>query len=177
GGSSTNDAAIDDISVFNSVPSNGQAPLPGLASMDINGATNSGGFQVSSGSNGIYSATIQVGGNITFDFEGELSQAVILLNGPSNEALISLPPVGQFDIGTGIGGGGIPTGLALVADGTQPTFPDFFFRTGSSGSAAITFTVPLLPLGVLTTFQAVFFTPSTGTVVKISNAVEVTVTP
>ncbi|MCA9321555.1 MAG: hypothetical protein KDB53_12500, partial [Planctomycetes bacterium] len=165
GGSFTNDVAIDDVSVFNAQPSNGQAPLPGLASMDISNATNGGGFPVSSGANGIYFATINVGGSIDFDFEGEPGQAIILLAGASNEALVNLPPVGQFDIGTGIGGSGIPTGLSLVADGTQVTFPSFLFRTDAAGSAVASFSVPSFPLGVLTSFQAVFFTPSTGTVV------------
>ncbi|MCA9319873.1 MAG: hypothetical protein KDB53_04015 [Planctomycetes bacterium] len=169
-GSSVHDICIDDVRVFDGVAGTGQAPQPGLAVLDINNAVDGFGLPVASGNNGIFSTTVTVGSLLSMSIEGAPSQPILLITGPANVGLISFPPLGQFDIGTGIGGGGIPTGLSLFADGTQLTFPNAFFRTTPAGEANFFFTMPALPPGPVTTFQAVVLTGG-PTVVAFSNAV------
>ncbi|MCA9320557.1 MAG: hypothetical protein KDB53_07470 [Planctomycetes bacterium] len=122
---------------------------------------------------------VNVARNSTIDFriQGASGQAILLLAGALNPASANFPPIGQLDIGGPVGGGGIPTGLSIVADGTRSTFPDVFFVTGASGQMDIGFNVSgIFPIGTLTTFQALVFTGNPQ-VIAISNAVQVTITP
>ncbi|MCA9323376.1 MAG: immune inhibitor A [Planctomycetes bacterium] len=164
---------VDDIRIFEPVGGPGQAPQPGLASLDINNAvdTTNLAFSVASGIAGPFTTSVVGGTALRFDIDGAPSQAVVLLIGPTNAGLISFPGLGQFDIGTGLGGNGIPTGIQLVGDGTQSTLPNLFYRTTATGSVDLVFTMPAFPIGYVTTFQALLFTGGPS-VIAFSNAVE-----
>ena len=64
----------------------------------------------------------------------------------------------------------------LFFSGVLLIFPHVFFVLQASGHQTLSFPVPPLPLGILTTFQAAIFN-GTPSVISISNAVEVTITP
>ena len=177
GGSNNHHIAIDDIEFFNLVVSNGQAPQPGLAEFDINNAVDGNNLPVSFGSNGPFSANARAGDPFTMTFTGQPDQPIVLLAGPLSTGLALFPGVGQLDIGTGLDPmTGLPTGITVVGDGTQPTLPDFFFRLQVDGTQTITFPTPPLPLGNFLAFQALILTGG-PTVLAASNAVDVTIVP
>ncbi|MCA9320444.1 MAG: hypothetical protein KDB53_06905, partial [Planctomycetes bacterium] len=151
----------------------GQAPQAGLAVMDINNATDilNGSFTVGSGIAGPFETAVVPGDAVNFSFDGAPNQVIVLIAGPTNANIVAFPPQGQFDIGTAIGMSGIPTGLVLVADGGQTSFPSAFFRTSATGTMNAFFPMVAAPPGYVTTFQAVMFT-GTPFVVAFSNAVE-----
>ena len=176
GGGTSHDLAIDDVMVDDFTASPGQAPQPGIAVLDINNAQDVIGFTVPNGVNGPFFANASVQGSIDFHFEGNPNQAIVLLAGNLNVANVTFPGVGILDIGGPPNTAGIPTGIALLADGTQLGLPDFFFRTDAAGIADISFGTPNLPPGILTTFQAVILAPAPQ-LAGITNAVELTITP
>ncbi|MFT7620383.1 MAG: hypothetical protein ACI97A_004040 [Planctomycetota bacterium] len=159
----------------------GQAPQPGKAVFDINGATNSRGLATDSGvvisaANGPYAATVSAGGPITFSWGGVPFTGVICLFGPQNDAVLSFPGVGQFDIGLlPIGGNGLPGAIGVFGDFNQfaTSFHHAQFFCGAAGTGFVSYQLsPIFPPGFLTRFQCVmnpmgqFF---------MSNAVDVTV--
>ncbi len=166
------------------VAGNGQAPQPGLAVLDINGAKEVNGIGVGGTDpntmapiNGPFFTNISQGTSIDFHFEGAAGQPVVLLAGALNPGVAAFPGIGQLDIGGPVGMGGIPMGIVLVADGNLSTLPDVLFRLDGNGE--LNFSLPLssnFPLGVVSTFQSVNLTGGPS-VVAISNAVEVTVVP
>ena len=83
---------------------------------------------------------------------------------------------GQFDIGGAPDPiTGIPTGLTTFADGTETYIMNNGIATDGAGMGVFPYVMPAsMPLGVLTTFQAILFNP-TG--IAISNAIEIEVTP
>ncbi|MCA9323375.1 MAG: immune inhibitor A, partial [Planctomycetes bacterium] len=165
--------AIDDIRIFEPQAGPGQAPQPGLAVLDINNSIDvlNMSFGVPSGINGPFTTSVVAGSALNFSFRGAPNQAIVLLAGPTNAALVNFPGLGQFDIGTGLGGNGIPTGIVLVGDGTQVNFPNVFYNTNANGDMDLSFSMPALPLGYFTTFQGLMFTGG-PTVVAFTNAVE-----
>ncbi len=177
GGGSSHHIAIDDIEFFNLAVSNGQAPQPGLAEFDINNAVDGNNLPVSFGANGPFTANARVGDPFTMTFMGQPDQPIVLLAGPLSTGLALFPGIGQLDIGSGLDPTtGLPTGISVVGDGTQPTLPDFFFRLQLDGTQTITFPTPPLPLGNFLTFQALILTGGPA-VLAASNAVDVTIVP
>ncbi len=175
GGGDTHDLAIDDITIFDFVPGIGQAPQPGVAVMDINNALSPGLAGVSSGAKGPYTTNVDVGDLLTFDFSGEPSQTIILLLGTKNPGAAIFPVVGSIDIGGPIDPTSmLPTGIVIFADGSVPSGFNPFFNTTSAGTANVFFTMPPVPPGILTTFQAALLN-STPSGVGMTNAIEVTV--
>ncbi len=166
------------------VAGNGQAPQPGLAVLDINGATEANGIAVGgidpstmAPVNGPFFTNVSQGTSIDFHFEGAAGQPIVLLGGALNAANASFPGIGQLDIGGPVGMGGVPTGITLVADGNLTNFPDVLFRLDGNGEMDLSLSLSSsFPLGVLSTFQAIMLTGGPS-VVAISNAVEVTVVP
>ena len=147
------------------VAGNGQAPQPGAAVLDINDAAEANGFLVPSGQNGPYSSSVAADGSLNMTISGTPLQSIVLLGGALNVGVLLAGPPGQLDIG----GAGF-AGLQIIADGTSTTFPDAFFATNAAGFFAFNVTVPALPPGVITTFQAlVFGSPS---IISFSNAIE-----
>lgn len=175
GGADTHDIAIDDVTVFESIPGTGQAPRPGLALMDINNSLSPGLTPVSSMDNGPYSAFATPGSLISFDFEGEQSQIILVLFGNKNPLAATFgATIGQLDIGGPLGINGLPTGMQIFADGASSFGFNPFFRTTPAGVANVFFTMPSYPPGVLTTFQSVIRTGN-APFNAITNAVEVIV--
>ena len=176
GGSSNHDIAIDDIEIFNATATNGQPPQANLAVLDINGlAFNGAGLPVSFGSNGPYFYAASVGSQVSFGFDGETNMPIIFLLGNLNVGASIFSGVGQLDIGGPLNMmTGLPAGITILADGNNPTGLNPFFNTGPAGTATIGFSLPAFPIGLLTTFQAAFFT-SQAPFLAFSNAVEFTV--
>ncbi|MCA9322151.1 MAG: hypothetical protein KDB53_15525, partial [Planctomycetes bacterium] len=172
GSPSSNDIAIDDVSIFDLMTSQGQAPQPGLAVFEMNGAKDVNGFPVSLGFNGPFASMVTVGDALHLDFAGAANQPILLLAGLTSPALLGLGGIGQIDVGTGIDPlSGLPLGVTIIGDGTRLSLPDFFFRTQSSGATRISFPMAPFPVGYVTTLQPLFFTGGSG-VIAAGNAIE-----
>ncbi len=174
-GTDSNDLAIDDFSFVNRLPTLGQAPQPGLSVLEINNAQNINGDPLAFGLNGPYFTTVTEGDILTFAMSGEPLQPIILFAGALNPNVANFPGVGQIDVGGPINmGSGLPTSIFVLADGTVLGGFNSFFVLAANGEANIGFSVPNLPIGVLSTFQCAMFT-MTGSGLALSNCVEVTV--
>lgn len=177
GGSDEHDIAIDDIIFFDFIAGVGQAPQPGLAILDINGAESPGLSGVGSFDNGPYTTNVRVGELLNFDFTGEPNQVIILLLGAKNPLAASFTGIGSIDIGGAIDPmSGLPSGISVFADGSVASGFNPFFNTTNAGTSNVFFTMPPVPLGVLTTFQAAMLN-TTPNAVGMTNAVEVVVVP
>ncbi|MCB9830903.1 MAG: choice-of-anchor J domain-containing protein [Planctomycetes bacterium] len=186
GGSTNHDIAIDDVSVFDPMPTPGQNPRPGLAVFDINNSQNINNATVSSGLNGPYYAGVTQGSNMTMSFDGAPNQPIAVLYGPLNPVSATFPGgVGQFDIGgPGVNGAGIPVGIGVFVDAiswSQGGFIglpiDSMFFTSAAGALQVAFTFPNfgIPMGTpLTAFQSAITTPA-APFVYLSNAVQVNI--
>ncbi len=172
----THDIAIDDVMVGEAPPlGNGQPETPGVAGLDINNATEANGFGVGSGFPGPFMTQV-VGGTdaLNFSIRGEPNQNFVLLAGPLNVGSLLAPPQGQFDIGfTNPMPPFIPTGITVVWNGFDVAFPAALYNTGSTGEFNLTLPSPAVP-GLNIAFQAIVATAS-GTVVKFTNAVDLTI--
>ena len=168
---------IDEVSIVPlPVPGPGQPGSPGVSMMNINGALNANGNPVglTADLNGPFFATATVGQPLTFEFDGEANQPIILLYGALNPAAAVLPIVGQLDLGTpNPNPPFIPTGVSVMADGTQVDFINSLFNTTPSGSQTIVFTTPSLPPGVFGSFQALTY--NSTLVAVLSNTIELTI--
>ncbi|MCA9321284.1 MAG: choice-of-anchor J domain-containing protein [Planctomycetes bacterium] len=172
GAPSANDIAIDDVRVLDLVTGLGQAPQPGLAVFDMNGATDLNGFRVPLGFNGPFTSTVTVGDALHLDFAGATNQPILLLAGLTSPALLGLGAIGQIDVGTSVDPmTGLPLGVAVIGDGTQASLPNFFFRTQSSGMTRISFPMAPFPIGYVTTLQPLMFTGGSS-VIAAGNAIE-----
>ncbi|MCB9831451.1 MAG: hypothetical protein H6807_03180 [Planctomycetes bacterium] len=177
-GQSKHDIAIDDVAVFEIVPTPGQSPQVGLAVMDINKARNANQQGTYVASTGPYYGHTNSGETLAFSFQGEPNRAIVLLAGPLNPVAATFANVGQFDIGGPINGStGLPTQITVLADGGNAMGLNAFFVTGPTGQCDLGFGVPTLPANVvLTTFQAAMFTSGVnGAPIALSNAIEVRV--
>ncbi len=173
GGFFLDDIAIDDVSVYDGIPEGGHPPQPGAAVLDIDTARNLAGFPVDSLASGIYYASTDPGGDVTFHFEGEPGQAIILFEGPKNIGAHVFQFIGnqQLDVGgpddpmTGL-----PTQINLLVSGTDPDPLSMFFHIAPSGGTDLTFSVPLALSGQSFVFQTAIFNSVTS--VRLSNAVQ-----
>lgn len=173
GGSFSHDIAIDDVCVFDFSPGNGQAPQP-FASLDINACVEGNGLGVALMQAGPYDAAAPLGGSIDFTFEGDPNRPVALFLGALNPGL-SVFPFGQFDIGDGVGPGGVPTGLVVLADGNGLLPLDSLFRTDLFGEMRLSFSTPFFPPGTNFTVQGAVFGGPLGA--GLTNAVTTTIVP
>lgn len=169
------DIAIDDVTVIELQPTNGQGPTPGQAVFDLNDSRNVNFDLLAFGFKGPYFTNVTAGDVLLMKMEGEPNQSVVLLSGPLNSTNASFPGVGIMDIGTTLNPTtGVPMGLSIVADGTAPGLFNDLFDTGPAGSTEIGFTVPSLPPGSLGGFQCIFY--RNGAIpIALSNAVELIV--
>ncbi|MFT7617955.1 MAG: hypothetical protein ACI97A_001594 [Planctomycetota bacterium] len=173
-GNFNDDEAIDDVSFIDQLNPIGQPAQPGDAVFNINNAININFDAPGTFKNGPFFATATIGGTVNFQMLGEPNQPIILLTGPLNPRVASFGIVGQFDIGTGLQTNGLPSGLMLIGDGNGSSFFNSLFVLNAAGQADIGFTVPILPLGVLGSFQcAILRSGAVG--VALSNAVELTI--
>ncbi|MCA9320094.1 MAG: hypothetical protein KDB53_05140, partial [Planctomycetes bacterium] len=177
GGGPGHDLAIDALRVIDMVPGLGQAPRTALAIFDINASKEANGFGTDSLRPGPYFAEASLTGQVQFHFEGQPNQAILLFGGPLNAGLIHYNGIGTLDIGTSFDPFTLlPNGLTIVADGLSPAFPNSLFRTAPWGQTTISFPTPVLPLGVLSSYQPVIFNGQ-STVVSLANAVQLTIVP
>ncbi len=173
GGFFLDDLAIDDISVYEGIQEGGHPPQPGAAVLDINTSRNLAGFPVESLASGIYYAIVDPGDNVTFHFEGEPGQAIILFEGPKNIGAHVFQLIGnqQLDVGgpndplTGL-----PTQINVLASGTDPDPLSMFFQIAPVGVTDLVFSVPLAVSGQSFVFQSAIF--NSVTAVRLSNAVQ-----
>ncbi|MCB9833534.1 MAG: hypothetical protein H6807_13775 [Planctomycetes bacterium] len=176
GGGGKHDMAIDDVTVADVFPGNGQAPQAGLATLDLNAASSPQYGGVASGDPGPYAAGASVGGPLVFVMGGQPGQPIILLIGTLNPVAATFPNVGQMDIGGAVDPmTGIPTGIQVLGNGFTPIdFIDLLFVVGAGGETTLGFATPALPLGVIGAFQAAFAT-GPAQPLALSNAVELTI--
>ncbi len=185
GSSFQDDVAIDDISIFEPMPTPGQAPRTGLAAFDINSAKNINNANVASGLGGPYYANVTQGGIFGLGFDGSPNQPIAVVYGALNPVSATYPGgIGQFDVGgPGVDPQGIPLNLGVlvnaIAWASAPAgFPvDAVFFCSAGGTLNVNFGFPNfgIPAGsVLTTFQAAIAAPA-APFVYLSNAIEVTV--
>ncbi len=174
---SDHDIAIDDVAVFDFVPTTGQAAQPGFASFDIAGALNGNLETVDSGLGGPFFTTVQPNVPMFFEFSGEPQMPVILIGGVLNPGAASYPVIGSIDVGGVVDPStGIPTGIVVLADGNLSTGLHPLFNTGPTGDGFFGVTLPNIPPGLLATFQcAISTTGANGSYIALSNAIEVTV--
>ncbi len=171
----SHDVAIDDVAVFDLLPTLGQAPQPGLAVLDLNAPRNANGVPLSFAANGPYFSSVSAGDILNFKMKGGAMQPIILFAGPLNPGVASFAGIGSIDVGGPIDPlTGIPTFLTILADGTTLGGFNPFFVIAASGSTQVGFSVPNLPPGVLGTFQCAVYS-STTSGISLTNAVQVTV--
>ncbi len=163
---------IDDVRLTDHPIGLGQPPQPGLAVLDLNGAQSPGGLAVRFVENGPYSSVATPGGLLDFSFEGPADQPILLLVGPMNLVAASFSNVGQMDIGGSPDPiTGIPSSIGVLFDGTSLVGLNPLFRTNIMGVASLGLTMPNVPPGILTTFQAVILN-DTPSGIALSNAIE-----
>ena len=181
-GGSSNTMSVDDVTIIDeSTTLNGQAPQPGLATLDLNGATNANVQEVASGENGIYQTVNFSPTDLNYEFQGLPLQPVMLLSGDRNLRNATFPGIGQMDMGGPIDPvTGIPGALTIWGNGFTPTAGhDYLFYTDATGALSLQATMPFIstfPLPFVhripfATFQAVMGVP-TAPYFAISNAVE-----
>ncbi len=181
-GGNSNTMSIDDVTIIDeSTTLNGQAPQPGLATLDINGATNANVQEVASGENGIYQTVNFSPTDLNYEFQGLPLQPVMLLSGDRNLRNATFPGIGQMDMGGPIDPvTGIPGALTIWGNGFTPTAGhDYLFYTDATGALSLqatmpfisTFPQPFVHRIPFATFQAVMGIP-TAPYFAISNAVE-----
>lgn len=109
----------------------------------IGGSTAPGPFLVS----------IPAGGTITFSWNGQPNQPLILITGPLNPGAVNVTGLGSIDVGTP------PTfaDVVVLVDPFSPWSP--FFTTNANGTATQNFSLPSLPPGFFGAFQGAVYDP------------------
>lgn len=174
---SVHDIAIDDLSIVELLPTPGQSPQMGQATLDLNNPINANADPLDLAFGGPYFTDVNAGSSLIFKMIGQSFAPIILLGGPLNPVVANFTNIGTFDIGgpphpvTGV-----PTLLTLYADGFSPYAHNPLFVTSATGEASVPVTVPSLPPGILGSFQCVFRTTGiAGHGLALSNAVQVTI--
>lgn len=157
-------------------PGPGHPCSPGVACLDFNNAVNANGNPVGHGTdpNGPHFAQVTPGQSLSMTFSGQPNQPIILLAGSLHPGL-AVFPIGQVDIGHYIPAFPFVGGITIVGNGVNAPPGSFalFLNTGPAGAATMTFTMPSMPPGVLTSFQAIVANSSFG--FKLTNAVQILV--
>ncbi len=153
----------------------GQAPQPGMAVMDLDGALEPGGAPVCSNLPGPYSAQSAVGGLASLHFSGAAGQPIILMSGAINPGAATFPNIGQLDIGSGFDPfTGVLSGITIVASGLDAGLLNQIFVTSAAGVVDLQFTTPASLSGQQIGLQAFMFNGG-PTVVSLSNAIAWTI--
>lgn len=155
----------------------GQNEQVGFASLYLGtpiSAVNAAGDEIYVHSGGPYFFSRGAGEALVFEFRGEPNQPIIFLNGPLNTNAATFGPIGSMDIGGAPDPlTGIPANLNLLGDGNGATPGIPALLSGPTGSMQLLFTMPNLPQGPITTFQAAIFTNGmNGSYIALSNAVQ-----
>ena len=153
----------------------GQAPQPGMAVMDLNGALEPGGAPVCSGLPGPYAVQTSVGSLASLQFSGAAGQPIILMSGAINPGAATFPNIGQLDIGAGFDPiTGLLSGITIVASGLDAGLLNQIFVTSAMGVVDLQFTTPASLAGQQIGLQAFMFNGG-PTVVSLSNAIAWTI--
>lgn len=172
--SNTHDIAIDDLTLADLLPTPGQAPQPGLAVFDINGARNPNGDPLQFNFGGPYFSAVAPGDTIVFRMEGQSNQPILMLSGPLNPVAASFPGVGIMDIGGPVDPfSGVPSALNVIGNGGAPGLFNSLFFTSPTGETEFGVTVPLLPPSILGSFQCVILNTANGA--TLTNAIQLSV--
>ena len=169
-GSFVNDdgVGVDRVEIFEAPLGSGQPPQPGVAVLDVLGATDALGFSPSSGVPGPFFALASVTGDV-FDLsvEGEPDQPLILGAGTLQVGAAVIPPFGQLDLAVGfqILGSGLDPGVGLGV----------LFVTDANGQMNLSTTIPLGLVGEQMGLQAAVLNSVSG--LTLSNAVQVAFVP
>lgn len=152
----------------------GQAPVPGVAFLDINAATLSScgtSYGVPSLLGGPYFAQASTsGGGLNMTIMGAPNQAIVLLTGALNVGANPIAPYGQLDLG----GPGL-SGINIVASGLDAGILNSLFSTNALGTMSLNVTVPQNLVGSILNFQAVVLNPAL--LIQASNAVQLNIVP
>ncbi|MCB9833076.1 MAG: hypothetical protein H6807_11445 [Planctomycetes bacterium] len=167
---------FDNVIIEESAATPGQSIQRGLAEFYLDGyfnALNANDDPPYMQSGGPYFVSMAAGSQLSFDFFGLPNQPVLLLTGPLNPVAATYPNIGQMDIGGSPDPAtGIPVGVQLIADGTDPNGLNPLFLLDSTGNLALWFTIPGLPAGPYATFQAAIYTNGVnGSWVALSEAI------
>ncbi len=173
----SHDIAIDDIVVYDVVPTNGQPMQPGLAEFRVGYTRNMNLVEIAPGIDGPFFSRVRPEELMLLEYAGQPNQPILLLGGLLNPAVAAYANIGSLDIGGPINPlTGIPSGIVILADGNLTDGVNPFFNTGPTGNAQFGVTLPNLPPGLLATFQCVMRTDGTnGSYIALSNAIKVIV--
>ncbi len=174
---SDHDIAIDDVAVYDLLPTVGQAPQIGLAKLKIGYTRNLNFVDLGPGVSGPFFSQVRANEPMVIEFSGQPNQPLLLLGGTLNPVAASYASIGSLDIGGPVDPvSGIPSGIVVLADGNLVDGVNPFFNTGPLGVGQFAVTIPNLPPGLLATFQCVMKTDgSNGSYIALSNAIKVNV--
>ena len=175
-GSGSCEVCLDDVEIVDLQNLGGQAPRFGLATLDVNAATDANGLglDVPTLVTGPLAKSVAHGSNLNIVCRGPSLQPVVLVSGPlSIGAGFFGTAIGQIDIG--VPTGGIPSGLVILIDGTQyQSLFGPYALTNPAGSMAISLSTAMLPIGFNLPMQAAVYTGGPS-VIALTNAVDVTI--
>jgi hypothetical protein len=141
--SGLNFVAIDNVTFGEFSPNGvGQANSP-QAALRINGVG-------TTGLQGPFAVAAQMGGTLSFSWNGPPGAALLLFGGPLNPHNQVIPCVGIVDVATPP----FYPNLVIYVDGNQPSFPDSLFHLTPAGTATQSFS---LPAPASLTFQGAVF--------------------
>lgn len=159
---------VDNVFVGEPIGGGGQAPRPGLATFDVNDAETASGFGIAMGLGGPYFVDVALGNVATFTFDGEPGQPIVLLGGDLSIGNIPLaPPLGQIDLDN----------IEVLISGLDPGLPGALMLIGPSGTAQLTFTVPVTLAGQSLAIQPYIANTTVAPPGGFGNCVLVTFTP
>ena len=169
------DIAIDDVTVFdalNLAGGGGTTPVPGRALLNINRAREANGLTIDCLLPGPYTASVLGNGPLDIHIEGAANQPFLLLAGPLTVGVATIPPLGQFDVGTFNPAPPFFPTVTILFDGTQPGLSSSLYNFGADGVWDFNLNLPGLPPGPLMAFQAVNLTGD-AQIAQVTNAVDV----
>lgn len=158
---------VDNVQIVTMAPGGGQPPQPGLATLDVNAATEANGFSLASGLPGPYQSQLAGGVDLLqLTITGTPQQGIVLVAGALQVGAQTFGSVGQFDLGGP---------LVVIADGTTPLeFFDFLFFTDSQGVMSFTSTSGALAPGTVMNLQAAVTRPA-APFVALTNTLTLTI--
>lgn len=150
----------------------GQANRVG-GSLQIVDAVNLNGQKPKIGVNGPFYASIPIGGELRFIFEGGANKDFQMYLGPLGVGNENFGAVGTLDVG--LVGPGVYNDIQIVMDGVSPvSFLDLSANIGPTGRKELSFTLPPYVVGTIGTFQAAIWDANINNV-RLTAATEVTV--
>lgn len=142
------------------------------AALLVNGGTNLAGQNAFHGIAGPFFATATPGSPLTFTWTGPVNSDVVLVLGPLHRNNVLFGGIGSLDVG--LLGPGSVSDVLIVVDGVGDSNPiDMFGTTGPFGQGTLSFTMPVMPPGIVGTFQAAVAPPGGGLILTAAFEVSV----